>query len=83
MSALFVDDAVRGTGTGRRLLDTVVADITAAGRYACLEVVALHPSAIALYASSGWVEVGRLRPEWLTEAAGESAPDLQVLILRG
>jgi hypothetical protein len=34
-----------------------------------------------LYLATGWRVVDRLRPEWLRAAAGERAPDVQVMVL--
>ena len=80
VSALFVAEVTRGTGLGRRLLDTVVADIAAAGRAACLEVLPVHAAAAALYASTGWTEAGRVRPAWLRSEVGDAGPDVRVLV---
>jgi GNAT superfamily N-acetyltransferase len=81
VSTLFVDPAARGLGIGRALVDTVVADMRAAGLRPCLEVLPVHSAALALYESSGWREVLRLRPEWLRTTAGEVPPDVRVLVL--
>jgi GNAT superfamily N-acetyltransferase len=81
VSTLFVDSGVRGHGVGRLLLDTVVADIRATGLRPCLEVLPVHPAALALYRRAGWTEVLRLRPEWLREEAGDDGPDVLVLTL--
>lgn len=80
VTSLFVAREARGLGVGRLLLETVVADIEAAGSRACLEVLPVHPAAIALYRATGWREVHRLRPEWLREAAGDEGPDVTVMI---
>ncbi|WP_408898545.1 GNAT family N-acetyltransferase [Nocardioides sp. R1-1] len=81
VSTLFVGRDARGRGIGRLLLETVVADIPAAGLRPCLEVLPVHPAALTLYRHSGWSEVLRLRPEWLREAAGEDGPELVVMAL--
>lgn len=81
VSTLFVGLDARGTGVGKLLLQAVVDDIRAAGLHPCLEVLAVHPAAAALYESTGWREVMRLRPAWLLEAAGEDGPDVRVMAL--
>ncbi|HVK27774.1 MAG TPA: GNAT family N-acetyltransferase [Nocardioides sp.] len=82
VSTLFVGLGGRRLGVGRRLLDTVVADIGADGRRPCLEVLEAHPAAIALYESSGWRTVLSLRPAWLREATDEDV-SVKVMILPG
>jgi len=77
ITALFVDDARRGLGIGRRLLGAVVDDIRASGLHPSLEVLPIHPGALSLYRSTGWREVMSLRPEWL----GEEGPDVLVMVL--
>jgi hypothetical protein len=62
-------------------VDTVVDDMRTAGLRPCLEVLPVHSAALALYESSGWQEVLRLRPEWLRTVAGEVPPDVWVLVL--
>ena len=81
VSKLYVGREARGTGLGRQLLETVVDDVRKAGLYPCLEVLPLHGAALSLYASTGWREVMRVRPEWLTRAAGEAGPDVLVMVL--
>jgi GNAT superfamily N-acetyltransferase len=81
VSTLFVDPAARGLGLGRALVDTVVDDMRTGGLRPCLEVLPVHSAALALYESSGWQEVLRLRPEWLRDAAGDVPPDVRVLVL--
>lgn len=81
VSTLFVGLDARGAGVGRLLLQAVVDDIRAAGLHPCLEVLAIHPAAAALYESTGWRELTRLRPAWLLEAAGEDGPDVRVMAL--
>jgi GNAT superfamily N-acetyltransferase len=81
VSTLFVDPAARGLGIGRALVGTVVDDMRAAGLRPCLEVLPVHPAALALYEADGWQEVLRLRPEWLRTVDGEVPPDVRVLVL--
>ena len=81
VSTLYVGRTARGLGIGRRLLDTVVADLRAAGRFPCLEVYPARPEAVTLYASGGWREVMRTRPEWLRAARGDEHPVVRVLVL--
>jgi GNAT superfamily N-acetyltransferase len=81
VAALFLDPAVRGLGVGRALLDTVVADIRAAGLRPCLEVLPVHAAALALFESAGWQEVLRIRPAWLRPAAGPEVPDVRAMVL--
>jgi len=80
IATLFVGLGTRGLGLGRRLVDTVVADIRASGHRPCLEVLAVHPAAIALYTSSGWQPVLQLRPGWL-DGVGDDVPGVQVMVL--
>ncbi|WKN49432.1 GNAT family N-acetyltransferase [Nocardioides sp. Arc9.136] len=65
VAVLFVGLAVRGTGTGGLLLDTAVAWAHEHERLPVLDVVPRHSRAIAVYRHRGWVEVGRVRPDWL------------------
>lgn len=81
VSSLFVDASLRGHGVGRLLLDTVVADLRAAGLRPCLEVLPVHPAALSLYRRAGWTAVLTLRPAWLREAAGDQGPDVVVMTL--
>lgn len=80
VSSLVVGAGARGRGTGRRLLETVVADARANGLSLCLEVLPLHPAAIALYRASGWQVVHRFRPGWLQGREGDDAPDVHVMV---
>lgn len=59
----------------------MVADIRGAGLRPRLELLPMHPAALALYRGSGWSEVLNLRPDWLLHAAGESGPDDVVMAL--
>jgi GNAT superfamily N-acetyltransferase len=81
VSAFFVDQELRGQGLGRRLLAAVVGEIRRRELFACLEVLPVHPGALALYRATGWVEVMRTRPEWLTAEAGDTGPDVVVMVL--
>lgn len=83
VSKLFVGRTARGTGLGRRLLETVLDDIREAGLYPCLEVLPVHEAALSLYTATGWREVMRVRPEWLTRATGDAGPDVLVMVLPG
>lgn len=82
LSAVFVGLSARGTGVGRRLLETAVADLRAAGRYPCLEVLPVVPTALRAYEAAGWREVLRLRPEWLAAADADGAWQVRVMALR-
>lgn len=81
VATLFADPATRGLGLGRALLGTVVEDIRAAGLRPCLEVLPVHAAALALYESTGWWEVLRVRPAWLRAALGGSGPDVRAMVL--
>ena len=81
VSSLFVGAEGRRAGVGRALLATVVANMRADDVRACLEVLPTHPAALALYVSTGWQTVLKLRPQWLVEAAGDSGPDVHVMVL--
>lgn len=78
--SFFVAADARRFGLGKRLLETVRDDAISEGLHPCLEVLAIHPAAVALYLSTGWREVYRLRPQWLREAAGSDGFDVQVLV---
>jgi GNAT superfamily N-acetyltransferase len=80
VSTLFVGLDTRGLGLGRRLLDTVVADIRRTGHKPCLEVLAVHPAAQALYVASGWREVLQTRPAWM-DGVPDDVPDVRVMVL--
>jgi GNAT superfamily N-acetyltransferase len=80
VSTLFVGLGMRGLGLGRRLLGTVVADILRTGHKPCLEVLAVHPAARALYVARGWQEVLQTRPFWMAGAPAD-VPDVQVMVL--
>ena len=84
VSTLFVGLDARGAGVGRRLLEAAVADIEVAGLAPCLEVLMTHSGAYALYQTTGWTEVMRLRPQWLldaADAAGDETPEVVVMVL--
>ena len=81
ISAFFVAGDRRGKGIGRSLLTTAVDEIRRSGLHPCLEVLPVHPGALALYASTGWREVMRLRPDWLTSEQGDEGPDVLVMVL--
>jgi GNAT superfamily N-acetyltransferase len=83
VATLFVGLEARGRGVGRRLLDTVVADVRGAGLRPCLEVLPVHAAALSLYESTGWRDVLRIRPAWLRAAVGEAGPDVRVMVLDG
>lgn len=81
VGALFVAREARGLGIGRRLLDAVVADARRHHRFPCLEVLPVHPAAMAMYQSAGWSVVGSLRPDWLLGVASHEVPDVVVMVL--
>ncbi len=80
ISALFVSSELRGSGVGARLLDAVVDDAVREGRRPCLEVLPVHPAAMALYVSRGWRVVHELRPDWL-DAGAEHHHVVQAMVL--
>lgn len=81
VTTLFTGAGARGLGVGRRLLETAVDDARRHDLRPCLEVLPVHPAAVALYRSSGWRPVHRLRPTWLREARGDDGPDVEVMVL--
>lgn len=81
VSTLFVAVEGRGRGIGRRLMETVVADVWSGGLRPCLEVLPTHPAAMSLYLATGWRVVHRLRPDWLRAVVGEEGPDVHVMVL--
>lgn len=80
VSSLFVAADTRGTGAGRRLLETVVEDARTADLRPCLEVLPVHPAALSLYLANGWQLVHRFRPGWLDAAAADDGPDVHVMV---
>lgn len=81
VGALFVAQEARGLGIGQRLLATVVQDARRVDRRPCLEVLPVHPAAMAMYVATGWTVVGSLRPDWLEGAT--DVPDVAVMVLTG
>ncbi|AKT51480.1 GNAT family N-acetyltransferase [Arsenicicoccus sp. oral taxon 190] len=77
IGSFFTTLAARGTGAGRALHDTAVAEIRRQGLLPCLDVLPTHERAYALYPRLGWVEVGRARPSWLAA----QAPDEVAMVL--
>lgn len=59
VARLFVDPAVRRRGYGKLLLERAVGEAVSQGRAPILDVQATAASAIALYRSDGWQELGR------------------------
>ncbi|MGJ9422475.1 N-acetyltransferase family protein [Aeromicrobium sp. CF3.5] len=81
VGALFVAREARGLGIGRRLLHAVVDDARRNHQHPCLEVLPVHPGAMALYLSTGWRTIGTVRPGWLRDAIGDDGPDVAVMVL--
>lgn len=71
VSTLFVAEAARGAGVGRRLLEVAVSWARARGRLPVLDVVPLNAAAVGVYRRGGWIEVGRARPSWLPDDAAD------------
>lgn len=71
VGALFVGLHATGLGAGVALLRRATEHVLDAGRVPCLDVLPTHDRAVALYRHLGWVEVGRLRPDWLADWAPE------------
>jgi GNAT superfamily N-acetyltransferase len=65
VSVLFTTLAARGRGVGGLLMDTAVDFIRSRGLLPVLDVVGARDTALALYRNRGWIEVGRVRPDWM------------------
>ena len=81
VSSLFLAPSLQGRGLGTRLLATVVADIRAAERHPCLEVVDLNPAARRRYRADGWREVLRAHPSWLAGAVSDPSVGTTTMVL--
>jgi hypothetical protein len=78
---LFGGQHARGTGVGRRLLDTVVEDIPRAELFPCLGVLPTPSAALGLYEAMGCRQVMTLRPAWLAGTSAEGGPGVPVVVL--
>ena len=65
VSVLFTTLAARGLGVGGLLLDTAVDFIRSRGLLPVLDVVTARDTAVTIYRNRGWIEVGRVRPDWM------------------
>jgi GNAT superfamily N-acetyltransferase len=65
ISVLYADRRVARRGIGSALLAQATQRALANGGAPVLDVVAGHLEPLRLYLSRGWLEVGRLRPDWL------------------
>lgn len=65
VSALFVDEGLRGTGVGSALLDTACSRARDLGLQPVLDVAQRHDGAAKFYRRRGWRVVDRARPAWL------------------
>lgn len=81
VSGLFTAERALGCGIGRALLAAIVADMREAGHRPCLEVLPHHAGARRLYLATGWRDVLRVRPPWLTSVVGDQGPDVHVMVL--
>ncbi len=77
VAIFFTADSARGSGTGNALLATAVAALRERDLAPCLDVVPTSTGAMRLYRRTGWQEVGRVRPGWLSE----DAPDVMAMVL--
>ncbi|GAB3663306.1 hypothetical protein GCM10027596_26280 [Nocardioides korecus] len=75
VTVLFVGSDHGGRGLGSLLLETATGWIRGQGLTPVLDVVPTHGRAVALYLARGWVEIGRLRLDWLSP----DRPDLLVM----
>jgi DNA-binding MarR family transcriptional regulator/ribosomal protein S18 acetylase RimI-like enzyme len=79
---MWIAPSARGLGLGRRLLDTLESCARAGGaRVARIETSAVLTEALALYRSTGWVEVPRFNDEpfadhWFEKTLRPPAPGL-------
>lgn len=76
VSALFVDEGLRGSGVGTALLTTAAERAGALGLRPVLDVAQRHRGAAEFYARRGWRVIGRTRPQWLPE----DDPDVLLMI---
>lgn len=76
VGVFFTATSSRGSGAGRALLETALADLADRDLAPCLEVVP-DSAAVELYRRTGWREVGTGRPEWLSAGA----PDVLAMVL--
>ncbi len=77
VSIFFTALSARGTGAGSALLATAVAALRERHLAPCLDVVPTSTDAMRLYRRTGWQEVGRARPSWLSD----DAPDVIAMVL--
>lgn len=77
VSVLFTATRTRGTGVGGLLLDTAVGWAREHGRVPVLDVLPAHSTALAVYRRRGWVEIGRMRFDWLPD----DEPDVLLMAL--
>lgn len=77
VAIFFTATAVRGTGAGSALLATAVAALRERDLAPCRDVVPTSTGAMRLYRRTGWQEVGRVRPGWLSD----DAPDVIAMVL--
>lgn len=78
VAIFFTATTARGSGAGTALLATAVAALRERGLAPCLDVVPTSTGAMQLYRRTGWQEVGRVRPGWLSD----DAPDVIAMVLR-
>lgn len=76
VSALFVDEGLRGSGVGTALLTTAQERAGELGLRPVLDVAQRHRGAAEFYARRGWRIIGRTRPPWLPE----DDPDVLLMI---
>lgn len=72
----FTTTHARGTGAGRALLETALAELRERDLAPCLDVIP-EGAAVEIYRRDGWREVGAVRPAWLSA----DAPDVLAMIL--
>lgn len=77
VTLFFTATSARGAGAGTALLATAVAALRERGLAPCLDVVPTSTGAMRLYRRTGWQEVGRVRPGWLSP----DAPDVIAMVL--
>jgi GNAT superfamily N-acetyltransferase len=65
ISVLFADRRLARRGIGSALLARATQRAQAGGGAPVLDVVAGHHEPLNLYLRRGWIEVGRVRPDWL------------------
>lgn len=77
ISALFIDNSVRGQGVGTLLLDTAAQWCRDHGLGPCLDIVPNRSGALDMYRARGWVTVDEVETWWMQPGS----PLVHVMVL--